>query len=281
LTAILDYMIKNEKTFPMSKSEPSKPKAGGFKLKYVVYSLIPAIVLLVVAELLSSVVFYQMRGKNPLAIISVMQYVGKKVRGEKTTEVAAARFIRLPEHRKSDVFTTVPTDVFMMNCDNLVQKEYTIRTDENVFIMPSKIHENPDLVIAFMGGSTTECRFNEEEARFPYQAGRMIEQKTGKKVNSYNNGISSITSMNSLDIFINKVLPLKPDYAVMMHNINDMNVLIYEGTYWNAHPIRSLVVDPNNPRFFDEKYNTDEWADARGKPLTIDTAMILTNFGHL
>jgi hypothetical protein len=260
-------------------TEKSPTTKNKFRLKYLLYSLIPLLVFLLIAEAMASVLFYQMRGKNTFAIMSVMEYAGKKIKGEKTVAPPAARFIRLPEHPKSYEFTTVPPEPYMVNTENLERKPYPTRTDEGAFIQPAKIHENPELVIAFLGGSTTECRFNDEAARFPYRAGRLIEQRTGKRVNSYNNGINSITSMNSLNIFVNKVLPLQPHYAVLMHNINDMNLLMYEGTYWNDHPLRSLVVDPNNPRFSDPRYQSDEWADARGKPIAIDSARILNYFG--
>ncbi|MEY3051112.1 MAG: hypothetical protein RLY31_897 [Bacteroidota bacterium] len=253
-------------------------KNEGFRWKYLLYSLLPAIGLLLVLEALASMAFYQMRGKSPLALISVAQYAGKFLRKEKIREVPAARFVRLPEHRKSYDFTTVPSELYMANCDNLESKPYPTRTDERAFMLPADIHADPEIVLAFLGGSTTECRFNEETARFPYQVGRILEAKTGRKVNSYNNGINSITSMNSLNIFVNKVLAVNPDYAVLMHNINDLNILLYEGTYWNEHPLRSLIVDPNNPKFSDGKYETDEWADFRGKPVTVDSAAMMRQF---
>ncbi len=261
----------------MTNKEKTK-KNEGFRWKYLLYSLIPAVGLLVVMEVLASVVFYQMRGKSPLALISVAQYAGKFLRQEKIRSVPAARFIRLPEHRKSYDFTTVPTELYLANCDNLEVKPYPTRTDERAFMLPAAVHEDPDIVLAFLGGSTTECRFNEETARFPYRVGRILEEKTGRKVNSYNNGINSITSMNSFNIFVNKVLALDPDYAVLMHNINDLNILLYEGTYWNEHPLRSLIVDPNNPKFSDGKYETDEWADFRGKPVQVDSVAMMRQF---
>jgi lysophospholipase L1-like esterase len=259
------------------KRTPAKKK---FRIKYLLYSLIPVLAFLFLAEALASILYYQMRGKSTFAIMSVMDYAGKKARGEKIQAPPAARFIRLPEHPKSYEFSIVPPAPYLANADNLEGKPYLTRTDENAFILPAKMHENPELVIAFLGGSTTECRFNEEEARFPYRAGRLLEEKTGKRVNSYNNGINSITSMNSLNIFISKVLALKPHYAVLMHNINDMNLLVYEGSYWNDHPLRSLLVDPNNPRFSDPKYQADEWADARGKAIAIDSARVLEDFSN-
>ena len=46
--------------------------------------------------------------------------------------------------------------------DSLAQKPYVLRVDRQGFIMPSKIHDHPDLTIAFLGGSTTECIYVDE-----------------------------------------------------------------------------------------------------------------------
>jgi lysophospholipase L1-like esterase len=115
--------------------------------------------------------------------------------------------------------------------------------DDHGFIMPSKVHEHPDLVMAFLGGSTTECIYDDENNRFPYLTGRLLEEKTGLKVNSYNAAKSGNNSLHSLNILLNKVVELKPDLVVMMHNINDLAVLLYEKTYWNHHPTRSPLVE--------------------------------------
>ncbi len=77
--------------------------------------------------------------------------------------------------------------------------------------------------------------------RFPYLAGRLLEQQTHLKVNSYNAGRSGNNSLHSLNILLNKVVNLKPDIVVMMHNINDLAILMYEKTYWNTNPSRSPI----------------------------------------
>ena len=102
----------------------------------------------------------------------------------------------------------------------------------------------PDKVIVFLGGSTTECMFVDEDHRFPYVAGQILEQETGAKINSYNGGMSGSNSLNAIDILINKVIPLKPDVVVFMENINDLSTLLYEGTYWNK---RYGPVAPGDP----------------------------------
>ncbi|MBM3579629.1 MAG: SGNH/GDSL hydrolase family protein [Alphaproteobacteria bacterium] len=141
------------------------------------------------------------------------------------------RFIKLRENRPNqNTFRVPPYDE---------TQKYSFRTDENGFVLPSKIYENPDLNIFFIGGSTTECEMVDEPYRFPYLSGRILEEKTGKKINSYNGGKSGNNSIHSINSFINKIMPLNPDVVVQMETINDLSTLLYEATYWNRNVSRS------------------------------------------
>jgi len=117
------------------------------------------------------------------------------------------------------------------------------RVDENGFIQPSRIHDDPDMNIFFIGGSTTECATVKEESRFPYLTGRLLEEGLNKRINSYNSGVAGNNSMHSINILLNKIIPMKPDVVIMMHNINDMAILWHEDTYWNQSNTRSLIVE--------------------------------------
>jgi lysophospholipase L1-like esterase len=118
-------------------------------------------------------------------------------------------------------------------------KKYDFKTDENGFVLPSKIHEKADLNIFFLGGSTTECETVDELNRFPYLAGRILEAKTGKKINSYNAGKSGNSTIHSVNNLVNKIMPLNPSIIVRMDNVNDLSTLLYEGTFWNKNKTRS------------------------------------------
>jgi len=144
-------------------------------------------------------------------------------------------------------------------------KKYIFRTDENGFVEPSKIHENSDLNIFFLGGSTTECEMVEENSRFPYLVGRILEEKTGKKINSYNGGKSGNNSIHSINNLINKVAPLNPNIVVRMDNINDLSTLLYEATYWNKNRSRSNLgcfsKKNSNLRNFDNEWTESPFRD--------------------
>lgn len=127
--------------------------------------------------------------------------------------------------------------------DTLEEKAYRLRIDENGFIMPSRIHENPDFSLVFLGGSTTECLFVDEELRFPYRAGVLLGQRLDKKINAYNGGRAGNNSLHILNLLLNKVVPLRPDAVIFMENVNDVNAqLFFRNSYWNDNPFRSTLI---------------------------------------
>lgn len=148
-------------------------------------------------------------------------------------------------------------------------QKYRFETDENGFIKPTKIHENPDLNIFFLGGSTTECEYVDEPYRFPYLTGRILEKKTGKKINSYNGGKSGNNSIHSINNFVNKVIPLNPNIVVRMETINDLSTLLYEATYWNRNRSRSNIACFNKNTSLLRNFE-NEWAESPFKDLILN-----------
>jgi hypothetical protein len=130
--------------------------------------------------------------------------------------------------------------------DTLKRKNYLLRIDKNGFIMPSAKYANPDISMVFLGDSVTAELLVDEENRFPYLSGIFLEKDLGIKVNSYNASRIANNTLHSLDVLLNKVIPLKPDIVIMMHNNNDVAVMLYEKTYWNNSPTRSIIFDINN-----------------------------------
>ena len=119
---------------------------------------------------------------------------------------------------------------------------HRVRVDADGFIMPTEIHPEPDFKIVFLGGSTTECFSVDEDKRFPYLVGRLLEADTAKKINTYNGGKGGNLSLHSINTLINKVVPMRATCAVFMHNINDLNNMLYVGGYWG--PVRDVIVVP-------------------------------------
>jgi hypothetical protein len=220
------------------------------------------------------------------------------------------RYINLREILPLIDTVDVPPDRAVRESDDLVQKPYRVRTDAQGFMLPYNRYEKPDLSLIFLGGSTVACIYVEEENRFPYLVGNLLEQKTGKKITSINSGVGGNNSLHSLDILLNKLIPVRPDVVVMMHNINDLVALIYDQTYWSKNPTRAAIVNfsfyknltglkalstlardmyiPNlhaatrilSKKVFGKKVKDpdDEFASIRGKKLTVDSAAILDEF---
>jgi len=220
------------------------------------------------------------------------------------------RYVNLRESRPLYADVLLPPPNTMEISDSLVKQGYPFQIDADGFIMPSKIHPDPQLTLAFLGGSTTECAYVGEENRFPCRVGRLLEQKTGLRTDSYNAGKAGNTSLHSLDVLLNKVIPVKPEVAIMMHNVNDLAVLIFEKTYWTKNPYRSPLVEikpsfktamknieesfhiirdltiPHLSRqlktFYHyvvgNKSNVDEFKQARGRKIQIDKNRLVKEF---
>jgi lysophospholipase L1-like esterase len=258
--------------------------------------------------------------RNPKKVIGVivllaigcLAVVAEKILARRTHDlinpIGIKRSIKLKEFNPLYRDVLVPDADYVAKCDSLERKKFMLRVDRQGFIMPSKIHDHPDLTLAFLGGSTTECTYVDEDNRFPYLVGRLLERQTHLKVNSYNAGRSGINTLHCLNILLNKVVNLKPDIVVLMENINDLAILMYEKTYWNTNPSRSplqerlptfktvgqdlrqtfyLVRDltfPNLSRelkkmsLFGGKTKGDEFHGVRGQKITIDQDLLVREF---
>ena len=181
-----------------------------------------------------------------LLVIMIAEYSLKTVYPEKVVNYGSQeRYIRLREINPEFHAYVYPARNEMQYIDGLDSGNKLLRTDRNGFIMPSNIHKDPDINIVFLGGSTTEGRFVDENNRFPYVVGRTVEEKTGLKVNSFNSGMYGNNTLHTINILLNKIVPMKPDIAIMMHNINDLSILMHEQTHWNSNSTRSPIATIN------------------------------------
>ncbi|MGB0403677.1 MAG: SGNH/GDSL hydrolase family protein [Salibacteraceae bacterium] len=218
-------------------------------LKKGVFSVIPLFLLLLFAEVFLRVFRPNLTTKSKFAIVSVFE----KFHSPNPFNQSSDRSIRMRERQPEFFQCITPNYEQLSNSDALIEKEYCLTTDSNGFIQPSRIHSSPEISIVFLGGSTTECEFVSEKVRFPYLTGRLIESKLDKKTNSYNAACSGNNIMHSIDLLLHKVIPINPDIVVLMHAVNDWNVLVGEKTYWNSHHSKSLIIDPRSESIFKKK----------------------------
>ncbi len=159
------------------------------------------------------------------------------------------RFIKLREFKPNREIFDRPSHTYLSHIapNSVERKYYRVQTDQDGFMMgPRSHHSVPDRKIVFLGGSTTECLFVDEAFRFPSLVREHLEQKSSLRINTYNGGVSANESMHSLNILINKVLPMKPDVVVMMHNINDLVMLRAKGSYWYQDSRKSHIQTSKN-----------------------------------
>jgi len=104
------------------------------------------------------------------------------------------------------------------------------RANSRGYLEPAFRFEDPDLTIAFLGASTTECIAVQEQKRFPALVSTLMEE-TGVKVNALNAAHSGNTLHDSINILLNHVIADKPDVAVLMHAANDTGLLKVDGDY--------------------------------------------------
>jgi len=213
------------------------------------------------------------------------------------------RFIRLRELPPNQDLVMRPSASALEKADNLDDRQVRVRTDAGGFLLPVSGGIKPEVKIVFLGGSTTECYWVQETQRFVHRVGVQLSEQSRQPVATYNAGVSGNHSMHSINSLINKMLPLHPDYAVLMHAINDLVVLLYTGTYWNDHPSRSLVgslqtahagqpegpsfiVFPRAARWLRQVLSQPslgprlrfEWSGYQGKKISVDERAVIGSF---
>ena len=161
------------------------------------------------------------------------------------------RFLVLREYEPGQIISIAPTDDYLLFTDSLIKKNYSVSIDSKGFISNGNIvNEDSNLKILFLGGSTTETLYVDERSRFPSVVERILRVKLQTSVSTYNGGVSGNKSMHSLLILLGKGIPLNLDYAVLMHNINDMTLLSRTESYWISPKTRELVKSPSKKSNF-------------------------------
>src|SRR5450759_2359800 len=160
--------------------------------------------------------WFQRHPKQTLAAVTLIFILAIVVAAEKLLEFnnrrhgifleAERRYVRLREYRPSTRLLLAFPRNHLPYTDNVFTRQYRVEVDSNGFIAPSRRYDAPDKVIVFLGGSTTECMFVDQDQRFPYVVGKILEQQTGARINSYNGGMSGNNTLHAIDILINKVI---------------------------------------------------------------------------
>lgn len=87
-------------------------------------------------------------------------------------------------------------------------------------VEPVQVADEGVPTIVFLGGSTTENNEVDEPFRFPGRVGEVLREN-GMNASTINFGVRGHTTIDSINVLINRSHDLGADYVVLMHNIND------------------------------------------------------------
>lgn len=164
------------------------------------------------------------------------------------------RSILIREHNPNFKATYIPTKAYLNVTDSLDSKGYTLKTDKNGFIENgNKINFSSEDVttIIYFGGSTTEQVFVPEEFRWQSIIERRLnETQNSPRIRVLNGGVSGNNSLHSTLNLIAKGIPIKPQFVVLMHNVNDYALLRLSGSYWIAPQDKDIVRPDRNKLIF-------------------------------
>ncbi len=188
-----------------------------------------------------------------LVLLAAFEWVLEKINPEERHHSVLSRYISLREIAlPNSHFTERPHHSFLRYTENLELKNYAVDVDENGFIRSETHLPQAKTNIVFIGGSTTECRYVDDSLRFPSLVGKKFQQ-SGYSVNTFNAGVAGNHSLHSLNTLTNKILHHDFQVAVLMHGINDLVHLSYNGSFTNDEktPTRRTIETVAKPAFDD------------------------------
>lgn len=106
------------------------------------------------------------------------------------------------------------------------------KADENGFLEPFNKNSDTSISIVFLGDATTAGLHLTPKQRFPHLTGKQLTSKTNYKVIGQNAGYPGNDLVHSTNRLIGTILPLKPDFIVLLHTINDLKILLKNDSYW-------------------------------------------------
>ncbi|MFC8304624.1 SGNH/GDSL hydrolase family protein [Specibacter sp. NPDC057265] len=158
----------------------------------------------------------------------------------------AKRVIRLKEYRPGSDQMCVPTPEYLARTDGtLGSGPFRCRTDLNGFIETgNSLMPDPRQVI-FLGDSFVESVYSPEQDRFISVAERELI-KAGHSVQFRNGGYSGSTTLQLINVILNKVYPLTgPGGTIVFFGPHsDRDYLYKQGSYWSNTPRGATILPP-------------------------------------
>ena len=168
------------------------------------------------------------------------------------------RYVRLREFPPGTHAIAISKKADDPTCPGAEAGRFEIVTDKDGYLLPyssydetkkgsSKLKQQ-EVILLFLGGSTTENLYMDPMKRFPALTSHILNRRSSQhhepyKFRSLNAGVSGNNSYHSLIAFASKGLENRPKYAFLMHAINDATTLVRYRSYWNNSTTRSLVIE--------------------------------------
>jgi hypothetical protein len=153
------------------------------------------------------------------------------------------RAIRLKEFPPATTLHNTPPDWYDISRDaSLAQKSYRIETDEFGFI---KSHDGAGCGnrVIFLGDSFVEGMFLDPEHRFCSILEARLRRAHHVEASVLNGGYSGATTLHSLNVSINKIIPLSPLAVILMTGIVDVDVALKQASFWSRDCGLEPIVD--------------------------------------
>ena len=134
-------------------------------------------------------------------------------------------------HASNLSFFHSPPDSYISISNPSILKEKTLfRTSDFGDILPRGGRDDAKNKIFFLGGSTTESHWMNEEKRWPFLVGNELN-KRGLDIQSFNYGSGGQNLNHSLQKVVSFILKEQPDYIVLNHAANDIGKYFNGGYY--------------------------------------------------
>jgi hypothetical protein len=138
---------------------------------------------------------------------------------------------------------------------SLEQKPYVMDVDADGFIQSLRPGDATNQIV-FLGDSVLECLFLDPDRRFCSILQDRLTDIYGLPVRILNGGYSGATILHSLNVFLNKVIPLQPRAVVLMSGVVDVEVANKPASFWSRDCWFEPVIDTEVPNSARDTGNT-------------------------
>lgn len=155
------------------------------------------------------------------------------------------RNIRLKEFIPNATKVHFPSEKYLENSPQLLKNEAFYQSVNDNGMMEFPLDMKVDKTVVFLGDSFVENIFVNESGRML----NLLQKNFLKKnlnVKFYNAAVSGSTGLGLLNLFLNKIIPMKPDVVVYVQPSCDFSALIFEKGYYNDNNFFSNIVPAKN-----------------------------------